>query len=51
MATPIETFLDNIRAEFQRLLEGPGVTWNKPGMLLQLEKAISKALAQEADIY
>lgn len=51
MAITAETLLDAIRAEFTKILEGPGVRWNKQGMILALEQAIAKALAQFVDTY
>lgn len=47
----IEVILEDIRIEFKKMLEGPGITWNKQGMLLVLEKAISKACAKNLDAY
>lgn len=36
--------MESFRAEFERILQGPGVTWNKQGVLSAFDKAMAKAL-------
>ena len=38
--------MESFRTEFERILQGPGVTWNKQGMLNVFDKAMAKALAK-----
>lgn len=53
MAGPvqIEKVLEDIRIEYKKILEGSHVSWNKQGMMLVLEKAISNACVKHLDAY
>jgi len=42
----IRKVMDQLRKEFESQLSGPHVSWDKKGMMFQLEKAIANTLAE-----
>jgi hypothetical protein len=45
----IDILMEDIRAEFQKLLEGPGISWNKVGMLSAFDRACIKGMVLHAN--
>ena len=45
--TPAQRLVENIRTEFEKALSGSGVSWNKIGILMQLDRSITAALLKE----
>lgn len=47
----MDKFIEFIQEEFEKILKGPGVTWNKDGMLAAMNKALIIAMARYAKLH